>query len=657
MHSLRERCSLQGSSIGDSLLHACVVFLLPFLLAMPEAGLGQQNQDTVFESLVAAAQRAQAANDYVAAANSYKQAVEVHREIPELWANLGLMQHESQDYAGAVRSFQQAVRLKPSLYVPHLFLGVDYMRMGNAKEAIPYLLKAETMNGTDSLPPLTLGRAYSSQGRFAAAAKAYERAIGLDAGKSSAWFGLGIARLDQVEEDARSASEEDQNSAYVKALYAESLVKQMRYNEAADVYRGVLAKEPRPPCVRAELGFLLLREGNAGGAKAEFDAESKVDAGCSLAGLGQTRLRLDAGAYEDALKLLEELWRRDRGFLMANAPTLMDGLDSARASDFEEFLARQGGAVAPELSGFLSGVFRGDVSQASPRASEVKPDTAPRTAQANYSLGRYAECAVRAKASLKTRSVTGLQLLAACAYFTGDYDLTSSASEVLGAVAPRSLVALYWSIKANERLAFRALERFQQLEPNSSRSHLLLGDIYRQRTRFEDAVGEYQKALTISPNDPAALIGLASAYFGNGNIDKAKETAQLALEQTPNDPELNLLMAEVLVSTHQFAAAEPYLQVALHAKPQMLPQVHALLGQVYAEAGKTQQAIEELKLGIETDRDGSLHYQLARLYRKNGDNKAAAAAIEQMKVIEQQHRDRAVTATRDAHPTSLVDGP
>jgi predicted Zn-dependent protease len=116
-------------------------------------------------------------------------------------------------------------------------------------------------------------------------------------------------------------------------------------------------------------------------------------------------------------------------------------------------------------------------------------------------------------------------------------------------------------------------------------------------------------------------------------------------------------MAEVLISTHQFAVAEPYLQVALHAKPQMLPQVHALLGQVYAEAGKTQQAIDELMLGIETDRDGSLHYRLARLYRKNGDNKAAAAAIEQMKAIERQSRERAVTATRDSHPSSLDDGP
>jgi predicted Zn-dependent protease len=116
-------------------------------------------------------------------------------------------------------------------------------------------------------------------------------------------------------------------------------------------------------------------------------------------------------------------------------------------------------------------------------------------------------------------------------------------------------------------------------------------------------------------------------------------------------------MAEVFVARHQFAAAEPYLQKALGAKPQMLPHVHALFGEVYADVGKTQEAIDQLTLGIQTDTDGSLHYQLARLYRKAGNAKAAAAAIEQMKVLEQQRRQRAVIETRDSHPSTLDDVP
>ena len=656
MHFLRELFSSQGNSIGDLFLNIGFKLLLLLLLAIPKHGLGQQSQDSAFALLVAAAQKAQAANDYAAAASNYKQAVNLRQDIPELWANLGLMQHESQDYAGALHSFQQALRLKPSLYVPYLFLGADYMSMGNANEAIPYLLKAEMMNGTDPLPPLTLGRAYSSQGRFLLAARAFERTLHLDSENGSAWFDLGIALLDQVEEDARRVAADDRESPYAKTLYAESLIKQARYNEAADVYKSILAIKPQPPCAHAELGFLLLKQRDADGAEAEFQTERKTDPGCSLAVLGQARLRLDAGSNEDALKLLEDLWERDRGFFTSNASVFIDGVDQAHAATFQQVLAQQGArALSPDLSSFLSGLFGGRPTE--PRASPPPSDAAKRTAQQDYASGRYAQCASHSKDSLKTKNVISLQMLATCAYFTGDYGLASSASEELAAVAPRSLIAVYWAIKANERLAFSALEKFQQLEPNSSRSHLLLGDIYRQRRRFEDAQAEYQQALDITPNDPGALMGLASAYFGDGNLDKTGETAQLALSRTPNDPELNLLMAEVFVARHQFAAAEPYLQKALGAKPQMLPHVHALFGEVYADAGKTQEAIDQLTLGIQTDTDGSLHYQLARLYRKAGNAKAAAAAIEQMKVLEQQRRQRAAIETRDSHPSTLDEVP
>jgi tetratricopeptide (TPR) repeat protein len=653
MHFRRGPFNSQENSIGDSPMSSYFTPLLLLLLVIPSTGRGQQSQDERFTSLVSAAQRAQRVNDYDAAANSYKEAVRLRQDIPELWADLGLMQYESHDFAGSVRSFQQALRLKPSLYVPHLFLGLDCMRMGNANEAIPYLVKAETMNHTDPLVPLTLGRAYSSQRKFQAAALAYERAIELDSEKSSAWFGLGITLLNEVEEDARRITEEDQDSSYAKVLYAESLAKQARYTEAIDTYRTVPAAQPQPPCTHANLGFLLLKQRDTAGAAAAFQVERQTDSGCSLAVLGQARLRLDEGSDDDALTLLKDLWNRDQGFFTSNAPVLVDGLDQARNSAFQQFLGQQSKvkALSPDFSAFLANLL--NRQSPPPQTSLPLSDPISRTAKDDYSSGRYAQCASHSNNSLRTKNVVGLQLLATCAYFTGDYQLTSNASEALAAAAPHSLAAVYWSIKANEHLAFIALDRFQQLEPDSSRIHLLLGDIYRQRMRFEDAQAEYQRALAISPGDPAALIGLASAYFGDGNNGEAIETAQLALNLTPDDPELNLLMAEALIANQEMAPAEQYLQKALNAKPQMLPHVHALLGEVYADAGKTQQAIDQLVLGIKSDEDGSLHYQLARLYRKIGDSKDADAAMEQTKVMKQLRRQqRAVAAVRDSGPST-----
>jgi len=62
------------------------------LLANPVFGFGQRAPSPTLESLVAAAQQAQADNDYAKAVNAYKQAVRIDPGMPELWANLGLMQ-------------------------------------------------------------------------------------------------------------------------------------------------------------------------------------------------------------------------------------------------------------------------------------------------------------------------------------------------------------------------------------------------------------------------------------------------------------------------------------------------------------------------------------------------------------------------------------
>ena len=193
----------------------------------------------------------------------------------------------------------------------------------------------------------------------------------------------------------------------------------------------------------------------------------------------------------------------------------------------------------------------------------------------------------------------------------------------------------------------------QQLGPDTPRSHILLGDIYYQLERYDDAQAEYGNALGKAPGDPAAMLGLASAYLSNNNIDKAMETARTALVHTPEDPELNLVMAEAMIARNQFAEAEPLLIRSLKVKRQIVPQVHALIGKVYAETGRTREAIDQLKMGASSDENGTLHYQLARLYRSLGEDKNASAALEEMKTIKLRRNARAVKSIEDPDLSSL----
>ena len=43
-------------------------------------------------------------------------------------------------------SFRKALTLNSKLFVPNLFLGIDLTEAGSPKEAIPYLLVAETLS-------------------------------------------------------------------------------------------------------------------------------------------------------------------------------------------------------------------------------------------------------------------------------------------------------------------------------------------------------------------------------------------------------------------------------------------------------------------------------------------------------------------------------
>src|ERR1700724_3206249 len=102
-------------------------------------------------------------------------------------------------------------------------------------------------------------------------------------------------------------------------------------------------------------------------------------------------------------------------------------------------------------------------------------------------------------------------------------------------------------------------------------------------------------------------------------------------------------MGQVLFAEHKYSEAEPYLKTGLTTRAELIPRIHALLGQVYASKGETQRAIDEYKLGLPSDDDGSVPYQLGRLYQRNGEAKLSAEAFANSKALNQRRQ----AATRD----------
>jgi tetratricopeptide (TPR) repeat protein len=617
------------------------------LLGGSLCGFAQQSTVTL-QSLFTAAQRAQASGDYATAVSDYTQAAKMRPDMAITWANLGLSEQQAENIPAAIEAFQRANRLDPALYVPNLFLGIDYAHSGKVPQAIPLLIKAEKTNPADAQAPLALGRSYISAREYSRAIPQLNRALALNPELGTAWFDLGIAQLDQVEVDALMISGEDKQSPFAGALYAESLVKQARFAEAASLYKTLLDAQAQPPCLHSEMGFALIRDHEDAGAEAAFAADRAAHPECSLALLGQARVAVDNGDSTQAFSLLGQLWQRDHGFFACNAGAMLDGIPAEQQS---AFLARWADSnqnpATDELRRTFLAAFNAEGDCSEPSSAGPEPLETQHTAEQDYASGRFGACARSLGAVPAPDNPAKLRLLAACSFLAGDNRTAERAAAALRSSQPHSAEALYWSIQANERLAFQSLARFQQLEPDSIRSHVLLGDIYQQLERYASAETEYKKALADSPSNEGAMLGLATTYLNNYNPQGAVSVAQGALVHSPGDPELNLVMAQGLMNQHAYAEAEPYLQKSLKAKPQMLPRIHALIGKVYAETGRTQEAIEELKLGASSDQDGSVQYLLAHLYLTQGDRKDAEAAVARMETIKRQRAARGVKRVED----------
>jgi tetratricopeptide (TPR) repeat protein len=396
--------------------------------------------------------------------------------------------------------------------------------------------------------------------------------------------------------------------------------------------------------------MLYLNEQKPADAKAEFLADAAPENACGLSDLAMSALPIENGANDEALEGLRKVWNRDSGTVAAFFAELREHISRERLAAFDRFLLaqRQAGSLDDNLfSALIASSEKGYIEPVPVVPAARLPLSAAATlrdAKLSDAAGHYDQCAERLAGDLKTGTASELALLSRCSLYAGIFALAAKASEVWLAKMPADPIALYWTIQANQRMAVEAFSHFESINPDSARTHILFGDMYRQRHRYEDAQDEYGKALQKDPKNFAALYGLTWAYRHNSRLADAKDTCASALALRPEDPEANLLMGEILLSLNEFAEAEPYVRKGLNSKPQIRPHAHALLGKIYAEAGRTSDAIKEIQLGLQTDEDGSLHYRLAMLYRKAGDLTSFAAMIRQSKELAHARDRRAEIA-------------
>ena len=609
-----------------------------------------QDQEQALQSVLADAAAAQSRGDFSAAAESYRKATELDPAVPEFWANLGLMYYETGKSTEAIQSFKAAIRLKATLYVPQLFLGIEYLKTQKPDAAVPFLETATRLNSKDPLAELSLGKAYASLNRNDRATEAFQKAIRLAPNNGEAWLGLGTIYLQQVDNDARLMTSTYSRSPYATLRAAETYAEEGKLVDAENAYKIATASPLPAPCAHSEFGITLLREKKTADAREQFELETRSGSRCGLAQLGIAIADAADGHADAALKGLAEIEANDSGFLQSSLYLFRDALSTDQARSLADLARERQSAGA--LSIDLGSTVEQALLSAEPPAIEIDEEGSsqasrgplPTKAEALYAAGKYGACDHLLEPALETLSSAQQQLLASCSYYTGDFVTTSRAAERQKANPATLVRGLYWETKADQKLAIAALDRAGDIDPDSPQMHVLAGDVFRQKRRWSEAEEEYRKALAIDPTKREARLSLAIVLFTELKTDEAFEITKSLLAEAPEDAEASLLAGEILVQKHQFEEAEPYLANCKNLDPDLAPRLHVLLGQVYAATNRISEAISEYKLGLANDKDGSIHYQLARLYEKSGDKGAAEEQIRISQQLREHWDDQAHTA-------------
>jgi tetratricopeptide (TPR) repeat protein len=616
-----------------SFRRALAALLLLAILSLANTSRAQENgaTDDRLAEIFSQAQAAQQQGDYATAARCYEQIVKLRPDVPEAWANLGLMYQFKHEYPQANRAFQTALSKNPKLYVPNLFLGLN--QLDQPPVALRYLKLAEHLNPKDEQAAMGLARAYQAVHDHQQAAKWFSEAGEINPGDPEAWYGVATNYLSLQDEAVIALGKLGPDQPQARTLVADAFVIQDRTKDAINIYKKFLDAPGHPPCMVASLGFAYLEQGTDLAAQTFEDAVSR-EPGCLTARLGLARLAMQKPDFAAAFQQLQTAWQADPNFLSANIQLAWRKVPPETLGEMSSWL-KQNESSTGELGQILQHAIEMDQSSADSAVpgSYAPPKTPPgapekRTAEALWDAGHYSAC-VQQLQHQTAHTPAHLILLGQCAYYSGDYLSALQASEATLKASPQSLPALYWKAKSSQNLATEALEKMGRAAPGSPRVHFLLAELHRVREEFNAAESEYAQAIQAQPNDPAAHLGLAQTYYGESQDDKARQELKVVLQDDSSSPQANFLMGQVLVRAHRFPDAIPYLQAALKGSPLITPEAHSLLARCYLTKGDLTASLDELKSALPADKNGIYHYQLYQLYQRLGDSKNAALALQE----------------------------
>lgn len=163
--------------------------------------------------------------------------------------------------------------------------------------------------------------------------------------------------------------------------------------------------------------------------------------------------------------------------------------------------------------------------------------------------------------------------------------------------------------------------------PGAWMAHNNLGLLLLDRGRSDEAIGHYEAALRIKPDDDYAYNNRGNAYVAKGDMERAERDFIAALEIEPLNTEARSNLGNVYASRGRWEEAAQQYRAALSSKPRYA-EAHNNLGNVLAMRGEIEPAIAHYREALRIDPAyAEARYNLAVLLAGRGDEGGAIAEL------------------------------
>jgi tetratricopeptide (TPR) repeat protein len=137
-----------------------------------------------------------------------------------------------------------------------------------------------------------------------------------------------------------------------------------------------------------------------------------------------------------------------------------------------------------------------------------------------------------------------------------------------------------------------------KINPRNVNTYITLADVQYRAHRYANSADTLRSALAIAPDDSMAMAQLAKSYAKLGRADEAMQAVATAQRSGGKDYKVLLVTADALrLLNHRDQAMTTYAR-ALESSDENRLQVRLALGQLFAEEGKTNDAEQQVAIGL-----------------------------------------------------------